>query len=88
MGRVKEEWMRHQELETMYEWIEENYGDDAGEEGSETWDKAVQAFEDYCENEQRLEQERYWQDEYDYYLTLTLKDADLIFQKDLSLNLI
>ena len=84
MGRVKEEWMRQQELEPMYEWIEENYGDDAGEEGSETWDEAVQAFEDYCEEQQRLEQELYWQEEYDYYLTLTLNDADLIFQKDLS----
>lgn len=29
MGRTKEEWIRQQELEPMYEWIEENYGDDA-----------------------------------------------------------
>ena len=84
MGRVKEEWMRQQELEPMYEWIEENYGDDAGEEGSEEWNEAVQAFEDYCEEQQRLEQELYWQEEYDYYLTLTLNDADSIFQKDMS----
>jgi hypothetical protein len=84
VGRAKEEWMRQQELEPMYEWIEENYGDDVGEEGSETWDEAVQAFEDYCEEQQRLEQDLYWQEEYDYYLTLTLNDADLIFQKDLS----
>ena len=33
MGRVKEEWMRQLELETMYEWIDENYGDDAVESG-------------------------------------------------------
>lgn len=83
MGRVKEEWMRHQELEEMHDWIEENYGDDAGEEGSDTWNEAVQAFEDYCENKQRLELELHWQEEYDYYLTLTLIDADSIFQKDL-----
>ena len=83
MGRAKEEWMRQQELEPMYEWIEENYGDDAGEEGSDTWDEAVQAYEDYCENRARLEQEEYWQDEYDYYISLTLEDADSIFQKDL-----
>jgi len=84
VGRVKEEWMRQQELEPMYEWIEENYGDDAGEEGSETWDEAVQAYEDSCDEQQRLEQELYWQEEYDYYFALTLNDADLIFQKDLS----
>lgn len=35
MGIVKEEWMPQQDLEPMYEWIEDNYGDDAGEEGSE-----------------------------------------------------
>jgi len=43
--------IRLQELEPMYEWIEENYGDDVGEEGSESWEEAVQAFEDYCENQ-------------------------------------
>jgi hypothetical protein len=84
VGRVKEEWMDFQESEAMYDWIEENYGDDAGEEGSDSWNEAVQAFEDYCEKEQQLEEERFWQDEYDYYLTLTLKDADLILSKDLT----
>lgn len=84
MGRAKEEWIRQQELEPMYEWIEENYGDDAGEEGSDTWNEAVQAFDDYCENQERLEQEDYWQSEYDYYISLTLEDADSIFQKDIS----
>lgn len=83
MGIVKKEWMHRQELEPMYEWIEENYGDDAGEEGSDTWNEAVQAFEDYCDNQQRLELEDSWQEQYDYYLTLTLKDAVSIFQKDL-----
>ena len=84
MGRAKEEWMRQQELEPMYEWIEENYGDDAGEEGSETWDEAVQAYENYCENLERQEEEDYWQSQYDYYIALTLEDADYIFQIDLS----
>lgn len=59
MGSVKEEWMQYQELAPMYDWIEENYGDDAGEEGSEEWEEAVQAYEDYCEEMQRLEQERH-----------------------------
>lgn len=84
MGRAKEEWMRYEELQPMYEWIEENYGEDAGEEGSKTWNEAVKAFEEYCEEQQRLEQEAQWQDEYDYYIFLTLKDADHIFNKDLS----
>lgn len=84
MGIAKAEWMRQQELEPMYEWIEENYGYDASEEGSEEWDEAVQAYEEYCENLQRMEQEDYWQEEYAYYITFTLKDAYTIFQNDLN----
>lgn len=57
MGSAKEEWMRQQELEPMYDWIEENYGDDAGEEGSEQWDETVQAYRDYCEKLRRQEEE-------------------------------
>lgn len=49
--------MRQQDLETMYGWIEENYGDAAGEEGSDTWDEAVQSYEDYCEYYYQLEDE-------------------------------
>ena len=30
MGRAKQEWIEYLESEAMYEWIEENYGDDAG----------------------------------------------------------
>ncbi len=84
MGRVKEEWMERMENEAMYEWIEENYGDDAGEEGSEEWYEAVQAFGDYCEEQARLAQEAWEQDEYDYYLYLTLNDVDSIFDKEIS----
>ncbi|KMQ74397.1 hypothetical protein [Marinobacter subterrani] len=68
MGRAKEEWMRHQELEPMYEWIEENYGDDAGEEGSETWEQAVQAYEDRCEELQWQEAAWYEQEELEWYI--------------------
>ncbi len=68
MGRAKEEMMRQQELEPMYEWIEENYGDDAGEEGTEAWEEAVQAFKDDCENQQRLEEEWYRQEELEWYI--------------------
>ncbi|MGQ0333484.1 hypothetical protein [Halomonas elongata] len=69
MGRAKEEWMRQQELEPMYEWIEENYGDDAGEEGSEAWEQAVQAYEDRCEElQQQEETEWYEQEELEWYI--------------------
>jgi len=84
MGRAKEEWMERMENEAMYEWIEDNYGDDAGEEGSDEWNDAVQAFEDFCENQARLEHEAWEQDEYDYYLYLTLNDVDKIFDQEVS----
>lgn len=83
MGRAKEEMMRYEELEPMYEWIEDNYGDDVGEEGSETWEEAVEAYERFCEDQCRREEEAYWQDEFDYYIYLTLKDADSIFHRDM-----
>lgn len=68
MGHAKDEMMRQEELQPMYDWIEENYGDDAGEEGSETWEEAVQAFEDYCENQQRQEDEWHRQEELEWYI--------------------
>lgn len=67
----------------MYDWIEENYGDDAGEEGSETWDEAVKAFEEYCEQSARQDFEDYLQSEYEYYLYLTLREAIDIFTNDI-----
>ena len=39
----------------MYEWIEDNYGEDAGEEGSDTWKEAVRSYEAHCEEEQARE---------------------------------
>ena len=70
MGRVKEEMIRQQELEHMYEWIEENYGDDAGEEGSATWEEAVEAYRAYCERQWRQEEEwaREAQQELEWYI--------------------
>lgn len=60
--------MRHEALQPMYDWIDENYGDDAGEEGSEEWDEAVQAFEDYCERQQQQEEYWYHQEELEWYI--------------------
>lgn len=68
MGRAKA-WMMEQEaLEPMYEWIEENYGDDAGEEGSEEWEEAVNAYESHCEEVSRQEEEWRMQDELEWYI--------------------
>lgn len=68
MGSAKEEMMRLQELEPMFEWIQDNYGDDAGEEGSETWIQAVQAYEAYCENLERQEHEWWLQEDLEWYM--------------------
>ena len=68
MGRAKEEMMRQEALEPMYEWIEENYGDDAGEEGSDSWEEAVQAYEYYCQSQQQLEEEWYREAELEWYI--------------------
>lgn len=57
MGRAKEEMMRLEELQPMFEWIEDNIGEDAGEEGSDTWEEAVEAFESYCVEQQEKEEE-------------------------------
>lgn len=84
MGRAKQEWMEWQEQEAMYEWLEENFPEVIGNEDSPEWDDAVQAFEDYCEEQQRLEQEMYWQDEYDYYVHRTLRDANSKLKSDLA----
>jgi len=68
MGRAKEEMMRQDESQQMLDWIEDNYGEDAGEEGSETWKEAEQAYEDYCDESQRELEERYRQDELEWYI--------------------
>lgn len=68
MGRAKEEMMRQEELQPMYDWIEENYGDDAGEENSEEWQKAVQAYNDYCECLQQQDDEWYQRDALEWYI--------------------
>ena len=68
MGRAKEWMMEREALEPMHEWIEENYGDDAGEEGSKEWEEAVQAYEDHCEEVRRREDAWYQQDELEWYI--------------------
>lgn len=68
IGSAKEEMLRQQELEPMYEWIEDNYGDDAGEEGSETWNVAVKAYEDRCEELRHQEEEWGLQEELEWYI--------------------
>ena len=76
MGGVKAMWMKYQESEPMSDWISENYGDIGEEKESKKWEEAVNAFENFCEEQWRLEQEQQWQEEYDYYITQTIADAD------------
>ena len=83
MGSVKAMWMEYQEMEPMFDWISENFPDANEEEDPEYWAEAVTAFEDYCEEQLRLEEEQHWQDEYDYYITLTISDADTRLQGDI-----
>lgn len=68
VGRAKEEMMRHQELQPMYDWIEDNYGIDLDAEGSDEWDAAVQAFDEYCERQQEEEDEWHRNDELEWYI--------------------
>ncbi|EGR0366768.1 hypothetical protein FHO46_18980, partial [Vibrio cholerae] len=69
MGRAKEEMMLRDELQPMYDWIEDNYGDDAGEEGSDEWKEAVAAYEDYVEHQQRLQElDWYLQEELEWFI--------------------
>jgi hypothetical protein len=68
MGRAKEYMMERDALEPMHEWIEENYGDVAGEEGSEEWDEAVQAYGSHCEELSRQEEKWLMQDELEWYI--------------------
>jgi hypothetical protein len=70
MVGAKDEWVRRQELGPMYDWIEENIGDDARGEDSEKWDLAVKAYEDYCAKQQRRleDEEAYLEAELEWYL--------------------
>lgn len=68
MGRTKEQVMGQEELQPMYDWIGENFGDDGVEEGSIEWTQAVKAFEHYCENKKCIEEEEYWQAQLEWYI--------------------
>ncbi len=84
MGVVKQQWIEDQELQPMYEWIEENYGEDLDQDNEEEWQEAVDAYEAYVEELQEQEALEHAAEEYDYYIYVTLKDADKIFSEDLS----
>lgn len=68
MGRAKAWMMELEALEPMFDWIEENFGDDAGEEGSDEWEAAVQAYEDHCEELRQQEEEERIQYELAWYI--------------------
>lgn len=68
MGLTKAWMMEQESLEPMYEWIEDNFGDDAGEEGSEEWKAAVKAYEEYCDLEKKIEDEANLQQELEWFM--------------------
>lgn len=83
MGRLKQELMRLYQEQEMIEWIQENIGDDAGEEGSEEWDLAVQEYYDYLEKRRITEMDDYYQSERDFEWYLQEKSPLLNFQSQM-----
>ncbi|MBD9630734.1 hypothetical protein [Pseudomonas sp. PDM19] len=73
MGRAKEEWMRLDEERPMRDWIEENFGDDAGNEGSPEWEAAVEAYYEFCRNESFNDWDE--QDELEWFISKSPKDS-------------
>jgi hypothetical protein len=82
MGSVKQYWMEQQELEPMYDWIEDNYGE--LDEDCEDWEAAVQEYNDYVERLQMEEARANAANEYDYYIYFVLEAADKKYNKDLT----
>lgn len=84
MGQAKHDWMEQQELQPMYDWIEETYGDDVDLEDESSWSMAVQSYHDYVA---RLEMERARAraaEEFSYFFHLTLSDVDAVFSDEIS----
>lgn len=68
MGRAKAWMMEREALEPMFDWIEESFGDDAGEEGTDEWEAAVKAYDDHCEELRRQEEDDRLQFELEWYI--------------------
>ena len=66
----------------MYEWIEENFGDDANPDDEESWSEAVDAYGEYIEHLREREAYENAADEYHYYIHLTLENADERFSSE------
>lgn len=84
MGLAKQMWIEAQELQPMYEWIEDNYGENLDQDNEKEWQEAVDAYETYAERLREQEALEHAAEEYDYYIYLQLKDVDKIFTEDLS----
>lgn len=84
MGQAKREWMELQELQPMYNWIEENFGDDIDHEDEEAWSLAVEAYHEYLRKTQEEYAFSVAADEYSYFIHLTLMEADERFASELS----
>jgi NDP-sugar pyrophosphorylase family protein len=84
MGSVKNYWMEQQELQPMYEWIEENYGSDIDESNESEWSAAVVAYNKCMEGAREQEDYEHAADEYNYYIHLNLEEADDKFETEYS----
>lgn len=84
MGLVKQHWMEQQELQPMYEWIEDNYGDLDPDTNEREWEDAVNEYNEYLERLQAQEAYEHAADEYNYYIHLKLEEADDRFSSDFS----
>lgn len=84
MGGVKALMMEHDELQPMYEWIEENYDINVDQENEEEWNDAVKNYHLYMDK--LYEKQAYIEavDDYDYYIHLTLMEADQKFSTEYS----
>jgi hypothetical protein len=83
MGFAKQQMIRYEDSEDIIEWIEDNYDENIEFEG-EGWDEAVEAYHDYWEKQYRLEEAERAQEEYDYYIYMTLNDVNLKFDSELT----
>lgn len=81
MGRAKQQWMEEQELEPMYDWIEDHYGlvDDTDPE----WADAVEAYERHVQAEIAKYElyEAEWESQLQTFIDSNSDEARMCFQQ-------
>jgi hypothetical protein len=82
VGQVKKDWMEQQELQPMYEWIEDHYGDLNQDDNELEWEEAVTEYNELLDGIQAHEAYEHAADEYNYYIHVQLEEADNRFSSD------